>query len=60
MQQKYEFGTSLTYFWHKNERKISLNFIFVIESLRFRQTCHALSKFALEIKLIQSAAEVSC
>ena len=56
MQQKYELGTRLTYFWHKNEKKISLNFIFVFEPLRFRHTCPSflLSKFASQIKLIQS------
>ena len=56
MQQKYELGTRLTYFWHKNEKKISLNFIFVFEPLRFQLTCPSflLSKFASQIKLIQS------
>ena len=38
MQQKYELGTKLTYFWHKNEKKTSLKFIFVFEPLRFRHT----------------------
>ena len=47
-QQKSDLGTSLTYFWHKNERKISLNFIFVFEHLRFWHTRSSflLSKFA--------------
>ena len=31
MQQKYELATRLTYFWHKNEKKVSLNLIFVFE-----------------------------
>ena len=39
IQQKYELGTRLTYFWHKNEKKISLNFIFVFKTLRFRHIC---------------------
>ena len=47
--------TRLTYFWYKNEKKISLNFIFVFELLRFWHTCSSfLSKFASQIKLIQS------
>ena len=56
MQQKYELGTRLTYFWHKNEKKISLNFIFAFEPLRFRHACHSflLSKYASQIKLIPS------
>ena len=54
MQQKCELGTRLTYFWHKNEKIISLKFIFVFEPLRFRHTCHAISKFTSQIKLIQS------
>ena len=41
MQQKYELQTWLTYFWYKNEKKVSINFIFVFESLRFHQTCLA-------------------
>ena len=56
MQQKYELITRLTYFWHKNEKKISLNFIFVFKPLRFRHTCHPLSEYASQIKLIQSVA----
>ena len=61
MQQKYELGTRLTYFWHKNEKKISLNFIFVFEPLRFRHTCPSflLSKFASQIKLIKSPGSVA-
>ena len=43
MQQKYELVTRLTYFWHKNEKKIFLNFVFVFEPLLFRHTCHALN-----------------
>ena len=43
MQQKYELGTRLTYFWPENDKKIFLNFIFVFEPARFWQ-----------IKLIQS------
>ena len=35
-----------------NEKKISLNFIFVFKLLRFRHTFHALSEFASQIKLI--------
>ena len=35
MQQKYELWTRLTYFWHKNEKKISLNFIFCIRNPTF-------------------------
>ena len=35
MQQKYELWTRLTYFWHKNERKISPNFIFCIRNPTF-------------------------
>ena len=35
MQQKYELWTRLTYFWHKNEKKISLNFIFRIRNPTF-------------------------
>ena len=52
MQRKYELGTSLTYFLHRNEKKISLN----VKSQRFRHTCPSflLSKFASQIKLIQS------
>ena len=52
MQRKYELGTSLTYFLHRNEKKISLN----VKSQRFRHTCPSflLSKFASKIKLIQS------
>ena len=53
-------ATRLTNVWHKNEKKISLNFIFVFDPLRFRHTCHALSKFASQIKLIQSVVGVSC
>ena len=54
MQQKYEFGTRLTYFWHKNEKKISLNFILIFKPLRFWHTCRSsLSKFPSQIKLIQ-------
>ena len=62
MQLKYELRTRLTYSWHKNEKKISLNFIFVFEPLRFQQTWPSflLSKFASQIKLIQSVVEVSC
>ena len=62
MQQKYELGTTLTYFWHKNESKISLNFIFVFKPLSFRHKCprSLLSKFASQIKLIQSVVWVSC
>ena len=54
MQQKYELR--LTYFWHKNEKKISLNLIFVFEPLRFWQTCPSflLSKFVSQTNLIQS------
>ena len=29
MQQKYELGTRLSYFWQKNEKKISLNSIYI-------------------------------
>ena len=60
--KKYELGTRLTYFWHKNEKKISLNFIFLFELLSFRHTYTSflLSKLASQIKLIQSAEEVSC
>ena len=56
MQQKYELGTRFTYFWHKNEKKISLNFIFAFKPLRFRHACHSflLSKYASQIKLIPS------
>ena len=59
MQQKYELGTRLTYFWYKNEKKISLNFILVFEPLRFWHTCRSflLSKFASQIKLIKSLVE---
>ena len=55
MQQKYELGTRLTYFWHKNEKKIYLNFIFVFESLHLWYACRSflLSKFASQIKLMQ-------
>ena len=35
MQQKYELGTGLSYFWHKNEKKISLNLIFCIPAPTF-------------------------
>ena len=31
VKKKNELETSLTYFWHKNEKKISLNFIFCIQ-----------------------------
>ena len=56
MQQKYELGTRLTYFWHQNEKKISLSFIVVFESLRCWHTCLSflLSNFTSQIKLIQS------
>ena len=62
MQRKYELGTRLTYFWHKNEKKISLNSIFVFESLRFRHTYPSflLSKLPSQIKLIQSVVGVCC
>ena len=30
-----ELDTSLNYFWHKNEKKISLNFIFCIRAPTF-------------------------
>ena len=52
MQQKYELKTSLTYFWHKNEKKISQNFIFVFEPLPFRHTYPSflLSKSASQVK----------
>ena len=41
---------------------MSLNFMFVFEPLRFRHICPSflLSKFASEIKLIQSVVGVSC
>ena len=54
--KKKELGTRLTCFWHKNGKKISVNFIFVFEPLRFRHTCPSflLSKFASQVKLIQS------
>ena len=39
MQQKYELGTRLNYFWHKNEKIISQNFNFVFEPLHFQHTC---------------------
>ena len=60
MHQKYELGTRLTYFWHKKEKKISLNFSFVFEPLHFQHTCSSflLSKFASERKLIQSVVRV--
>ena len=32
MQQKYELGTRLNCFWHKNKKKISLNSIFCIRA----------------------------
>ena len=56
LQQKYELGTRLTYFWHKNEKKIFLNFIFLFQSLRFQHTYPSflLSKLVSQIKLIQS------
>ena len=59
MQQKYELGTRLTYFWHKNEKKISLNCIFIFDPLRFWHTCRSflLSKLVSQIKLIQSLVE---
>ena len=60
MEQKYNLGTKLTYIWHKNEKKISPNFIFVFQPLCFRHICHALSKFASQIKLIQYVVGVSC
>ena len=62
MQQKYEVGTGLTYFWHKNEIKISLNFIFVFEPLLFQHTylSFLLSKLASQINLIQSVVGFSC
>ena len=62
MQQKYEVGTRLTYFWHKNEIKISLNFIFVFEPLLFQHTylSFLLSKLASQINLIQSVVGFSC
>ena len=49
-------------FWHKNEKKISQNFIFVLEPLRFWQICPSflLSKFASQIKLMQSLVGISC
>ena len=52
MQQKYELETRLTYFWHKNEKKISKKFIFVFEPLSFRHTYPSflLSKLASQIK----------
>ena len=58
MQQKCELGTRLTYFSHKNDKKISLNFIFVFKPLLFRHTCPALVLYYQ--KLIQYAVGVSC
>ena len=62
MQQKYELGSRLTFFRNKNEKKISLNFIFVFEPLSFLHTYPSflLSKFVSQIKLIQSVVGVSC
>ena len=60
--KEYELKAKLTYFWHKVESKIFLNFIFVFEPLRFRHTCpqsFLLSKFILQIKLIETVVEVS-
>ena len=56
MQERYDLGTRLIYFWNKNEKKISLSFIFVFEFLRFWHTCPTflLSKFASQIKLMNS------
>ena len=58
MQQKRELGTRLTYFSYKNEKKISLNLIFVFKPLLFRHTCPALVLYYQ--KLIQYAVGVSC
>ena len=54
--------TRLIYFWHKNEKKISLKFILVFEPLRFRHTYPSflLSKLASKLKLIQSVVRLSC
>ena len=56
MQQKYELGARLTYFLHKNEKKIYLIFIFVFEPLHLWHACRGffLPKFASQIKLIHS------
>ena len=62
MQHKCELRARLTYLWQKNENKLSLNFIFVFEPLRFQHThpSFLLSKFTSRIGLIQSAMGVSC
>ena len=39
MQQKYELGTRSIYFWNKNEKKLSLHFIFALEPILFWHTC---------------------
>ena len=46
----------------KNEKKISLNFIFVFQPPCFRYTCRSflLSKYASQINLIQSIVRISC
>ena len=45
----------------KNEKKISLNFIFALGTLCFRHTCYSflLSEIASQIRLLQSSAGVS-
>ena len=47
MQQKYEMGTRLIYFWYKNESKISLNFLFCIRVPRF--STHMPSLFVIKL-----------
>ena len=47
MQQKYELRIRLTYFWNKNEKKVSLNFIFCIRGGTF--LTHMSQLFIIEI-----------
>ena len=62
MQHKCELRARLTYLWQKSENKLSLNFIFVLEPLRFQRThpSFLLSGFASRVGLIQSAVGVGC
>ena len=62
MQHKCELRARLTYLWQKNENKLSLNFVFVFEPLRFQHThpSFLLSRFASRMGLIRSVIGVSC
>ena len=61
MQQNLNWGQGQPTFDTKMRRKYpEILFCIRVELLRFRHTCHALSKFSSQIKLIQSVVRVSC